>query len=194
MSAAPEGSAARFAEWIAGLGVDGHRRLVRAQGGRLLVSKFEEGFAARLYVALERVPELTDGASARERYATAAVDYGRGRVALWRETVDALLRELAPERGLDERQLAEIRAGTDSVAALLDSVLWSGPVTGQAWAPGPGEVAAYEEALARMDADDGIFSRYYGTFEGARVENHCPGAPVARALFVQAWETVTGGH
>jgi hypothetical protein len=191
MSSEPERFEARLAGWLVGIGVDGPRRVVRATGGRVLVSKFEEGFAARLYAALDRVPELTDGATVHGRYAAAALKPGKSRVALWRETVDALTRELAPQRGLDERQLSEIRAGTDSVAALLDSVLWSGPVTGSEWAPSPGEAAAYEEALARMDADDGIFTRYYGTFEGLRVENHCPGAPIARALFTQSWQTIT---
>jgi len=191
MTSKSEGFEQRLAVWMSGLGLDGPRRIARVQEERVLVSKFEEGFAARLYAAIDRVPELSDGATIRERYARAGQEPGHGRVALWRDTVDGLIRELAPQRGLDQPQIAEIRAGTDSVAALLDSVLWSGPATGSEWGPSRGEVTAYEEALARMDADDGIFTRYYGTFEGRRVENHCPGAPIARALFIAAWQTVT---
>ena len=90
-------------------------------------------------------------------------------------------------RNLDRDQLAEIRAGTDSVAALLDSVLWSSPHVGDSYTPSESEQVAFAEAIARMDAHAGIFTRYYGTFEGARVENYCPGAQFARTLLAQAW-------
>ena len=52
-------------------------------------------------------------------------------------------------------------------------------------------MTAYAEALARMDDDSSIFTRYYGDFEGRRVENHCPGARVARRLIAQAWGICT---
>ncbi len=86
---------------------------------------------------------------------------------------------------------AEVRAGIDSVAALLDSILWSGPVAGADYAILPGESDAYVEAVARMD-EGAMFTRFYGLFEGRRVENHCPGAQFARLLLAQAWTLCTG--
>ena len=184
-----EAETERFGAWLSGRGIEGGRRVVREGEDTILVSKFDPGFAARLYQALERLPELFDTAAVRARFAASAP--GAPRAEAWRLAVDALLDELGSERGLDRDQLAEIRAGTDSVAALLDAVLWSGPVVGGPWAPSAGELQAYADALARMDDDASIFTRHYGEFEGRRVENHCPGAPVARRLFGQAWEITT---
>lgn len=155
----------------------------------ILVSKFEAGFAARLHDAVDRLPELFDEAAVSARYRAARPDTTR--TEAWRTGVEAMLAELARGRGLDRDQLAEIQAGVDSVAGLLDSVLWSGPTVGTPWNANDSERAAFQEAKARMNEEDGMFTRFYGMFEGARVENHCPGAQVARRLFDQAWNICT---
>ena len=186
-----EADAHHFADWLASRGIEGSRRLVRESADVVLVSKFEPGFAARLHEALDRVPELFDAAGVRRRYSEVAE--GEARVEAWRLAVVSLLAELGTARGLDRDQLSEIQAGVDSVAALLDSVLWTAPGGGGEWSPSEAECEARAEALARMDDDSSIFSRYYGEFEGRRVENHCPGAQVARRLFEQAWAVTTGG-
>ena len=198
---------AALAHWLESRGIEGSRRIARQSGDAILVSKFEPGFAARLYEALDRVPELFDEAEVRRRYAELPPETNR--VEAWRLAVNALLAELGPARGLDPDQLAEIRAGTDSVAALLDSCLWTAPAVASSWQPSTAEREAYTDALARIDLPSpasaaetsaqevregsgvrAIFTRYYGDFEGKRVENHCPGAPVARRLFAQAWAVV----
>lgn len=178
----------RFEAWLRECGIEGTRRIVRVSGDSILVSKLEPGFAARLHDAIDRVPELFDDPAVAVRYAAAPPETTR--VEAWRLVVNGLLAELGPPRGLDANQLAEIRAGTDSVAALLDSVLWTAPAVDAAWSPSEAERGAYADALARMDDDSSIFTRYYGEFEGRRVENHCPGAQVARRLFQQAWGVV----
>jgi hypothetical protein len=180
----------RWDQWLRAYGIEGSRRIARESEDSILVSKFEPGFAARLYQALDRLPELFEQSEVAARYATAAS--ATPRVEAWRLAVNGLLDELGPSRELDRDQLAEVRAGTDSVAALLDSVLWTCPTVGDDWQPCPGESAAREDAVSRMDDESSIFTRYYGEFEGKRVENHCPGAPVARRLFEQAWAICAG--
>lgn len=184
-----ESKSARLEAWFETRGVEGSRRVVRESEEAIIVSKFEPGFAPRLFEALDHIPELFDLDAVRARYAQ--VERGVNRVEAWRRAANGILGELGPPRGLDADQLAEIRAGTDSVAALLDSVLWSGPVTESSWQPSSAELGARDDALARMNDDSSIFTRYYGDFEGKRVENHCPGARVARRLFAQAWEICT---
>ena len=180
----------RFAAWLRETGIESPRRIAREGNGVILVSKFEEGFAARLPEALDRVPELFDATFVRSRYA--ALAQGTPRTEAWRLALAGILAALGPDRGIDRDQASEIQAGIDSVAALLDACLWSTPVLGAAWQPSAAELEARDEALGRMDAEPGMFTRYYGDFEGSRVENHCPGAPFARRWFAQAWETC--GH
>ena len=181
---------AQFEDWLRTLGIEGSRRIVREASGVILVSKFEPGFAAHLHEAIDALPEMFDIEQVTERYRLATC--GTLRPEAWRIAIQMLLADTGPFRGLDRDQLAEIQAGIDSVAALLDSLLWTGPKTGVEWRPSEAERQAYADALARMDAESGIFSRYYGEFEGVRVENHCPGAQVARRLFTQAWTVCTG--
>lgn len=175
----------QFKQWLVERGVDSPRRIVRETDDAILVSKFEPGFAARLYQALDLIPELFDAPCIEACYRIQRP--ATPRVEAWRLAINALLDDLGTARGLDRDQLAEIRAGTDSVAALLDSVLWTAPRLGAEWVPSEPERQAYADALARMDDESSIFTRYYGESDGRRVENHCPGAPVARRLFEQAW-------
>jgi hypothetical protein len=178
----------QFQAWLRERGVEGSRRVVRESADVILVSKFPAGFAARLHDALDRLPELFQ-AERLVTHTTAAT--GIARVEAWRLAVDALVRELGPQRDLSLDEVNEIQAGVDSVAALLDSVLWSSPTVGAPWQASQGERQAFAEALERMDDESSIFTRYYGDFEGKRVENHCPGAQVARRLFQQAWQACT---
>jgi hypothetical protein len=180
---------ARLEAWLRDRGIDGRRRIVRQSESAVLVSKFEPGFAARLHEAIDRVPELFDASAISARYQVS--NPMTSRVEAWRLAINGVLADLAEARRLDRDQLAEIRAGTDSVAALLDSALWSGPTVGADWTPSESERAAFREALARMDDDSSIFTRYYGDLEGKRVENHCPGSAIARRLFAQAWSLCT---
>lgn len=168
--------------------------MARQDDATILVSKFEPGFSARLHDVLDCLPELFDAQVVRvwfERQA-AACPGSTSRVACWHAAMVALLTEFGIQRGLDSAQRAQVQAGIDSVAALLDTVLWTGPTLDAARpAPSPGEQAACRDALERLHADSGIFTRTYGRFEGRDVVNHCPGAPFARRLFLQAWEICT---
>lgn len=182
-----------FAAWLREeAGVEEPRRIVRRDGTRILVSKFDEGFAPRLFESLTRVPELLDDAVMRRAYDAASGDAGGTRVGAWREAASNVLGALAPGRGLGPAQVAEVQAGVDSVAALLDAALWTAPAPGGKYTPLPAEVAAMAEALAKLEGPSSMFTRHYGTFRGARVENHCPGAHAARALLAQAWNLCTG--
>lgn len=182
-----------FAGWIAGIVGTEQRRIVRRVRRRILVSKFEEGFAPRLLERLAGLDALTDLNQVEAAFAAWCVkEPDTSRVAAWRQALLGLLDAAAAERGFSPVEIAEVRVGIDSVAALLDTVLWSSPAVGGSFTPRPGEVAAYRDALAQMEATPGIFTRIYGSFEGARVENHCPGAMVARRLLAQGWQICTG--
>jgi hypothetical protein len=181
-----------FATWLRDhAGIAEPRRVVRRDGERILVSKFEDGFASRLHAALARVPELFETARVDARYRALSTQPGT-RIQTWHTAISDLLATLAPERGLTLAQQAEIRAGIDSAAALIDAILWSSPTAGADYNPSAGEIDAYREAVERMDAEPGIFTRFYGVYEGVRVENHCPGAPFARKLLAQAWTICIG--
>lgn len=182
-----------FAEWLRDhAGVAESRRIARRDSQRMLVSKFPEGFAGHLHEALARLPELFETTAVTAAHCALTSKPGVRRVEAWHESILGLLRNLGSERNLSPDEQAEIRAGIDSVAALLDSILWTSPLTGAPYAPAAAETEAYREAISRMDAPDGMFTRFYGVFEGLRVENHCPGAPFARKLLAQAWTICTG--
>jgi hypothetical protein len=175
-------------------GIAEPRRVVRRSPSAILVSKFDEGFAARLHETIDRLPEMFDDALVAARFAELAVDEpDRLRAETWRMAVNSILGAAAAREGLPADAVAEVRAGVDSVAAVLDAILWTSPVAGQPHVPEPSEVEAYHDTRARMDAERGLFTRYYGSFEGVPVENHCPGFQVARRLFAQAWAICAGG-
>jgi len=182
----------RFLRWLSeDAGIVEPRRLVRVDAATILVSKFEAGFAARLHQSLAQLPNLTDEDAVRRAYRIACeARPDSTRVAAWQAAMGALLAaETGPVLSADEQ--SEVRAGIDSVAALLDSILWSGPTAAAEYAVLAGETDAYAEAVSRMD-EGGMFTRFYGVFEGRRVENHCPGAQFARILLAQAWTLCTG--
>jgi len=181
-------------EWLHDVvGIDGFRRVVRRGPSGILVSKFQEGFAARLHETVDALPGMFDHDIVASRFAGfAAADPARGRTESWRLAINAVIDEAAKTRGLARDAVAEVLAGVDSVAAILDTILWTSPAGPEARAPEPSEVAARDDILARMNADRGLFTRHYGMFEGVPVENHCPGAQVARRLFGQGWTICTG--
>jgi hypothetical protein len=169
-------------------GIDEPRRIVRTDRERILVSKFDPGFAARLHDALARLPELFDLEEvSREYRRLAALDSASTRVDTWHRAICELLARVATARSISGDQQAEIRAGIDSVAGLLAALLWSNPAVGDDRGPSGGEADALTDVLARMDADPGIFTRIYGSFQDRAVVNHCPGAPFARLFLLQGW-------
>lgn len=185
----------RLNEWLEGQpGVTERRRVVRDDGTRVLVSKFDEGFAAHLHGVLERVPELFDADCVGEAYVAMANEHRDApRAVVWRVAIDGILCGLADARGLTGADITNVRGGLDSVAALLDSALWTSPLAGdQGYAPAPGEVAAYRDAIEGLEGDGRLFVRVYGQFEGAHVVNYCAAPTFGRRLFVQAWAITTG--
>ncbi|MBA4181401.1 MAG: hypothetical protein C0506_12490 [Anaerolinea sp.] len=185
---------ARFGDWLRlEAGVDEPRRVVRRGPGAILVSKFDEGFAGRLLETIAALPEVFEDAVVGRAYDIVAIEMpGATRVSCWHEAVRRILASAVDAGRLTADERAAVLAGVDSVAALLDSVLWTGPIVGGEFSPAQGEVDAYREARARMDLTNGLFTRFYGTFEGLPVVNHCPGAQLARRLTAQAWTLCTG--
>ena len=175
-------------------GITARRRLAHADEVRLLVSRFEPGFAARVGEVLMRVGLLEEG----EGHIVAAYDARAGlepgslRVDVWCTATSQVARECAQARGLSEDDADLLVAGIESVAAVLNAVLWSGPLAGQAYVPEGSEGDAYREALNGADPAADLFTRQYGTFDGRAVVSHCPGAPYARALLAAAWKACTG--
>jgi len=181
----------RLKDWLATeLDIHEPRRVVRADSSRVLVSKCPPGFAAELMDTMDRLPELLDRAAIAAAYeAEAAGDPRSLRAECWHRAILGLLRQLCAERNVPAGHEDEVRIGIESAAALLDTILWSGPRAGDGYAPLDGEVAAYREALISSERD--LFTRVYGVFEGAQVVNHCPGAPIGRAMVAVAWEVCT---
>jgi len=180
-------------EWLKTVaGVAEPRRVVRRSATSILVSKFPEGFAARLHETIDHLPGMFDDALVADRFAQfAAAEPDRLRAESWRLAVNSILAEDAAREGLHPDAVAEVRAGVDSVAGLLDSILWTSPAGPEPHPPARSELEAYRDTRARMDAERGLFTRHYGFFEGIPVENHCPGSQVARRLFAQAWAIIT---
>lgn len=180
-------------EWLATEGaVTGWRRVVHRDRRTVLISKFEPGFAANLYDILDLLPELMSIAAVRTAYERQLDGSSTVMCAeAWRRATGSLLRSLATLRGIPEADQAAVEAGLDSVAALLDAVLWHPAAVVRAAGPSNAETAAYGEAVARIDGSSSIFTRQYGLFDGAQVLNHCPGSAVARKLFSQAWNVCT---
>lgn len=182
----------RFAERLRSLGLPGEgRRFVRANDREILVSKVEEGLAARLYQTLDLLGGTLVTDTAGRYAALAAASPEATRVSLWQAAVMDVVDDAAARASLPDSAAQELRIGVESVAALLDSVLWTAPVAGVGYAPAAGERAAYDDALARMNDTNSLFTRYYGDFEGKPVVNHCPGVAIARLLLSSAWELCT---
>lgn len=173
-------------------GIEEPRRLVRVDGEEALISKFEPGFAARLHELLRLTPELFDEAAVAantERAMASMPD--EPRVTAWHAAMHEALARAGKQHAVPDLRLAEVRTGIDSVRAVLEAVLWSEPLCGDAYEPQPGEIEAYRDGFLALEDGHDMFTRYYGVFDGHAVRNHCPGAASARVLLAQAWRAVT---
>ena len=181
-------------DWLHNVrGIAEPRRLVRVDEDEALISKFEPGFAARLHELLRLMPDLFDEATVvanTERVMTAMPEASR--MTAWHTAMHEALARAGEQHAVPDLRLAEVRTGIDSVRAILETVLWTEPLCGDAYTPAPGEVEAYREAFVELADGRDIFTRYYGMFDGRAVRNHCPGAAYARVLLAQAWRAVTG--
>ncbi|MQC27762.1 MAG: hypothetical protein DWG74_01615 [Chloroflexi bacterium] len=176
-------------------GIDRPRRIVRVDDERILVSKFEPGFAARLHELLDLMPELFDEASVVAAYEAraSAAPPETPRTAAWHDAMHTVLRAAGERHAIPDLRQAEVRTGIDSVYAVLDSVLWSTPTVGDGgYEPARGEISAYRDGLDRLEPTADLFTRHYGEFDGRDVVNHCPGASFARLMLEQAWRACTG--
>lgn len=184
----------RLVRWLRDeAGVTEPRRIVRDEPSGILVSKFDEGFAARLLAAVEALRDVFDSGTVFKAYAAqGAVTPTLPRIDCWAEAIRGLLNDAVAASRIDAEERAQIEAGVDSVAVVLSTVLWTGPSFVSEYSPYPGEIAAYHDAVERMNADNSLFTRSYGVFEGVPVMNHCPGARVARRLLAEAWTICTG--
>lgn len=186
---------ARLRTWLREeAGVHEWRRLVRVTEQEMLVSKFEAGFAPRLFALLDEVPELFDEATVVSRYEAlaATLPADTPRIDAWHASMHQACREAGERLSIPDVRLAEIRTGIDSVRAILEAVIWSAPAVGADYTPRGGEVSAYRDGLAALADDRDLFTRYYGTFEEHPVRNHCPGAAFARKMLAHAWRACTG--
>lgn len=188
------GTEERLRRWLASEHVIADpRRLAREDEDRLLVSKFPPGFIARVGETVERLGILADPDPLAAATAARASRHPRdSRVENWRAAACDLVRERAAERGLSGEDAELVIAGIESVAALMQAVLWSDPVAGEPFEPAAAERDAWRDALVRTEGSGDIFTRHYGAFEGRAVVAHCPGAPHARALLESAWRACTG--
>ena len=173
------------------LGIEGTRRIVRDDDNTLLISKFEIGFAAGVHELLSQTPELFEEQSVAEAYER-ETHQGGDRLSAWHRGMHAMLREAGNREGISDLRQAEIRAGIDSVYAILSTVLWTNPSIEDSYTPSEGERDAYQEALSSLSEERDLFTRIYGQFKGRVVVNHCPGASVARLMLEQGWSACTG--
>lgn len=189
-----QGYADRLNRWLRQeIGAEESRRIVSRTDARVLISKFEAGLAERLRESLDRRADLFDLDAVSAAYARrAALSPDMAMVEVWRLAMGGMLADGHGPNTLTPAQQSEVMAGVDSVAAVLASALWSEPTAGEEYQPQDSERRAYRDALARLDRTDGLFTRRYGVFEGARVVNHCPGAPYARRLLALGWRVCTG--
>lgn len=185
----------RFAAWLAELGPDvAGRRPVRVTAREILVSKVEEGFAARLHQSLAALGTLLGREAVANRYSELARQSPAAtRVAIWQAAVRSLLADAVSDGLVPPEARREVEIGVESVAALLDTILWSEPAVGADYRPGAGEISAYADALTKMNEDSGLFTRFYGEFEGKPVVNHCPGIATARQLLGDGWAICAEG-
>lgn len=182
------GRETEVARWLDDLLGPGHgRRVVAVRDDRVLVSKVPPGLPARVVAAAANLTELFDPAALRRR-----MPPGLPPAEAWLTAASAIVREAQAAGRLDGPGASEVLAGVDSVAALLASCCWTaGDAAG--WQPSDAERAALDDAETRLARGGrGLFTRVYGTWDGRPVENHCPGAEAARAIFAAARAALEG--
>ena len=185
-----------FRRWLRDTaGIEQWRRIVRDDGERILVSKFEEGFAAGVHELIALMPELFDEPAIRAAYeheAEAEAAIGTSRVDAWHRALHAMLRAAGERYSIPNVRQAELRTGIDSVYAILQTLLWTDPKVGAPFESRESERSAYLEAIESMDDAHDMFTRVYGWYEDRQVVNHCPGAPFARVMLEQGWRVTSG--
>ncbi len=184
---------AALLDWIRRQGIEEPRRLVRVDEEEALVSKFEPGFAAHLHELLRLMPGLFDETTvvANTERVMASMS-GESRISAWHAAMHQALARAGEQHAIPDLRLAEVRTGIDSVRAVLEAVVWSEPLCGAPYEPLSGEIEAYRDGFLALEDGRDVFTRYYGTFDGLAVRNHCPGAAFARVLLAQAWRAITG--
>jgi hypothetical protein len=187
-------SEGHFHHWLRHVaGIEDSRRIVRDDGERILVSKFEEGFAAGVHELIGLMPELFDKPAIRTAYEReTATAPGTSRVDAWHRALHAMLRTAGDRHAVPNLRQAEVRTGIDSVYAILQTLLWTDPKIGEPYQTRAAERSAYLEAIESMDDAHDMFTRVYGWYEDRQVHNHCPGAPFARVMLEQAWQICSG--
>ncbi len=176
-----------FEAWLDDLLGMGHGRRVAALGAdRILLTKVDPGLPARVLDAVDRLPALSDAAVLR-----ALMPADLPPIPAWQWAVSAVLADAGRAGLIGPAVEAEVCAGVESLAALLDACCWT--ADGPDWRPTEAEKAALREAGDRLaQGSGGLFTRHYGIFGGRRVENHCPGAGVARRMFWAAVSAILG--
>ncbi len=188
----------RLASWLRDeAGIDEPRRVVRESPAAVVVSKLAPGLTAELFEAMDALSELLNEDAVRAEYECLAGVYRAAgenpdRTTVWREAAESLLRRLAGEREIDEARVTLIMPGIESVQAALDAVLWSAPDIDSPYSPRPSEASALDDLLGDK-AERDVFTRYYGSLDGRRIEAYCPGSRYARRLLAVAYGVCTRG-
>lgn len=188
----------RLQQWFREtLEIDEERRIARLDDESIIASKLPPGAAALVYEVVDKLPEILDADAVRKGYEARAseVPPEMPRVQVWFQAMALLLRDRALYREIPSTERDLVQPGIDSVAGVLDAVLWTQPTVGDAdYAPNDAERAAFLDATERIDGGRDIFTRVFGIFEGRHVLNVCPGAPFARTMLDQAWTACTGAE
>lgn len=184
----------RLRRWLVNEhGIVDSRRIVREDDNGVLVSKFPSDFMGRVGAMVERLDLFSKNDPLAIVTAEQACRHPtQSRVENWRAAVCDLICSRAESQGLSTADAELVTVGVDSVAAVMRAILWSDPVAGETYAPGPAELDAWRDAIARTNRAGDLFTRHYGFFEGKAVSAHCPGAPYARAFMESAWRCCTG--
>jgi hypothetical protein len=183
-----------FHHWLRHVaGIEDWRRIARDDGERILISKFEGGFAAGVHELIALMPELFDEPAILAVYEReAATAPGTSRVDAWHRALHAMLRAAGDRHAIPNLRQAEVRTGIDSVYAILQTLFWTDPKCGASYQSRAAERSAYLEAIVSMDDVHDMFTRVYGWYEDRQVLNHCPGAPFARVMLEQGWRVCSG--
>jgi len=180
------------------VGIKHEREIVSSASdpeGLLIVSRFDPKILAQIDDVIACVPEILDGNGVREAYKKLSIKRPSDlKTLIWRDAVEELLVLSIKKKIISQNDADLIRAGLDSVLVILDTVLWSAPLSSSTKAPSNAEEGAFADVLEaqRVRSSQNVFMRYYGDFEGYRVVTYCPGSAWAFVFLTNAWEICTG--
>ena len=183
----------KFEKWLkVHAEINEWRRIVRVEEETILVSKFKEDFAHTLHKSISQIPEFLELNIIKMQYQNSAiVNKNIHRTKNWYQAINTVVNSHQSKIILNKSRIAEIQAGIDSVYSILETILWTNPKIMDTYQPHEGEIIAYEDMLESMGKNTGIFTKYYGNYEGHKVVNYCPGATIAKTMLMQAWEVCT---